>query len=301
MGKLENTEQIIAHINDKGQEQTLKAHLEGTARKACTFAEEFGCGEAAKLCGLLHDIGKNSQEFQKRIRNPLPSNRVDHSTAGALEVEKINQEFTPFGMVIAGHHSGLMDGGNLKTATAGNGTYFGRRKNCIPDYHMPELKEMLKDIWPVNPVSLPMFCRENRFSMSFFIRMLYSCLVDADFLDTEEFMQGQQSMRGGYDSPKVLLGKFQDYVETHFFKLAGGGKLCNARNEILRECMQKGESYNLGLYTLTVPTGGGKTIASLGFALQHIVRHSMKRIIYVIPYTSVIDQNAQVFEGILGE
>ena len=216
---MKNEEQKIAHINIKGQEQTLKAHLEGTAKRASIFAAEFGCGQIAELCGLLHDIGKNSQEFQIRIRNPLPSNRVDHSTAGAKEIQKINKEFIPLGMIIAGHHSGLLDGGNFNVSTAGDGTYFGRLKNNIPDYCIQEVKEFLEEKWPVQNVSLPSFCKESKFAMSFFIRILYSCLVDADFLDTEAFMQGgQQNLRGRYDPLEMLLKKFEDYVKIHFLE-----------------------------------------------------------------------------------
>lgn len=304
-----NGKQKIAHLNANGQEQTLKEHLEGTAERASAFAAEFGCGQAAKLCGLLHDIGKNSREFQDRIRNPLPSNRVDHSTAGAKEAEKINKDFIPLGMAIAGHHSGLMDGGNRNISTARDGTYFGRVNSNIPDYHMQEVMEFLGEDSLGGDVSLPASCRENNFAMSFFIRMLYSCLVDADFLDAEAFMQGQQSLRGGYDPIGGLLGKFEDYVKTNFLKPEKEtfpeesihDALLTARNAVLQECMEKGKSYERGLYTLTVPTGGGKTIASLGFALRHAAEYGMKRVIYVIPYTSVIDQNAQVFEKILGE
>ncbi len=138
-----NKKQKIAHIDAKGQEQTLREHLEGTAERAGAFAAEFGCGQAAKLCGLLHDIGKNSREFQERVRNPLPSNRMDHSTAGAKEIQKMNKDFLPLGMAIAGHHSGLMDGGNFRACTSGDGTYFGRMKSNIPDYHMQEVMESL--------------------------------------------------------------------------------------------------------------------------------------------------------------
>lgn len=125
---------MLAHISEDGRTQTIEEHLQGTAGQAGSFAAEFGCEEFGRLCGLLHDIGKYSAEFQERLRNPLPSNRVDHSTAGAMEAEKINKNFIPIGMVIAGHHSGLMDGGNAKVSRAGDGTYFGRRKSKIPDY-----------------------------------------------------------------------------------------------------------------------------------------------------------------------
>lgn len=295
---------MIAHIDSAGEVQTVKEHLLGTAQKASAFAGEFGCAEAGFLCGLLHDIGKYSDAFQARIRNPLPSNRVDHSTAGALEAGKTNPDYIPLGMVIAGHHSGLMDGGNVKAAAAGDGTYFGRLKTKLPDYEKWK-KELFSEFKENEKVTFPSFCRKNNFSMAFFIRMLYSCLVDADYLDTEAFMEGGKVERGGYDGPEVLLERFEQYVAPWLTVEVTGtdanAKLCRCRSDILRECMEKGEQYSRGLYTLTVPTGGGKTTASMGFALKHACRHSLKRVIYVIPYTSVIDQNAAVFEKIFGQ
>lgn len=293
---------MIAHIGEEGRVQTVREHLLGTAERAEAFAGAFGCGRAGYLCGLLHDIGKYSDAFQSRIRNPLPSNRVDHSTAGALEVQKLKKEYIPLGMAIAGHHSGLPDGGNPAVCAAG--TYFGRLRTKIPDYSAWE-KEALYRTDGEDETVLPSFCAKSNFSMSFFIRMLYSCLVDADYLDTETFMRGGEADRGGYATPETLLERFAQYVapwlEEKEEGADGNAALCRCRTEILKECMEKGGQYSKGLYTLTVPTGGGKTTASMGFALEHANRHSLKRIIYVIPYTSVIDQNAAVFEQILGQ
>lgn len=141
--------------------------------------------------------------------------------------------------------------------------------------------------------------------MSFFIRMIFSCLVDADYLDTEAFMSGEKVKRGSYDSLETLVHRFEEYasgwLETEITGTGVNAELCRQRNRILRECMENGKEYSRGLYTLTVPTGGGKTTASMGFALEHACRHGMRKIIYVIPYTSVIDQNAAVFEGIFGQ
>ena len=125
--------------------------------------------------------------------------------------------------------------------------------------------------------------------------MLYSCLVDADFLDTERFMNGDPG-RGGYDDIPTLLARLQAYIEPWQQPKT---ELNRLRCEILNACLSAG-SKPKGIYTLTVPTGGGKTVASLAFALRHAAEHRMQRVIYVIPYTSIIDQNAQVFRDILG-
>ena len=132
-----------------------------------------------------------------------------------------------------------------------------------------------------------------------FTRMMYSCLVDADFLDTEEFMTEERSGRQQGQEIQVLLDKLEKYI-TEWLKNTETESVNGRRTEILKACLENGEREK-GLFRLTVPTGGGKTVASLAFALRHAVKHHMKRIIYVIPYTSIIEQNAAVFRRILGD
>lgn len=292
----------IAHINDGGEEQTIREHLLGTAELASEFADEFGCGGIGYLCGLMHDIGKYSEAFQRRIRDPEHTKKVDHSTAGAKELCNISQEYISLAMVVAGHHSGLLDGGNFKISGAQDGTFFGRLKKELSSYAGWE-----KEVSP-EEVTLPDFCMEGTkpaFTLSFFIRMMYSCLVDADYLDTEKFMSPKYISRGKYASCSELLRRFQSYisawVDKRFFDDERQKRICQMRTRILLDCMRKGTEFERGTYTLTIPTGGGKTTASLGFALNHMEQHSMKRVIYVIPYTSIIDQTAKVFCEILGE
>lgn len=139
---------------------------------------------------------------------------------------------------------------------------------------------------------------EPNFAVSVFIRMLYSCLVDADFLDTERFMSNGTVQRDSGECMEVLLDKLKDRISKWLVNrddITVNGR----RSEILRNCLEQGKAPK-GLFQLTVPTGGGKTVASLAFALQHAVEHHMDRVIYVIPYTSIIEQNAQVFREILG-
>ena len=135
--------------------------------------------------------------------------------------------------------------------------------------------------------------------------MIYSCLVDADYLDTEDFMHSKDIMRGRYSSCGELVKRFQNYISCWTYREQFDNEkqeqICRRRTKILLNCMKKGEHFERGIYTLTVPTGGGKTTASLGFALNQMVKHGMKRIIYVIPYTSIIEQTAKVFCDILGE
>ena len=140
--------------------------------------------------------------------------------------------------------------------------------------------------------------KDPNFALSVFIRMLYSCLVDADFLDTERFMSNGTVQRDSGECMEVLLDKLKDWISKWLVNrddITVNGR----RSEILRNCLEQGKAPK-GLFQLTVPTGGGKTVASLAFALQHAVEHHMDRVIYVIPYTSIIEQNAQVFREILG-
>lgn len=279
-------ESYFAHIAEDGREQTVREHLEGTADICAQFAQSFGAGEQGWLVGLAHDIGKNSKEFQKRLRGgPV----VDHATAGTVECARMNALWAAH--CVAGHHGGLLDEGSLADQS-GEGTLMGRLKKGlsggIPSYRMDE---------PLGAVSQPEIWGKDHLTDAFFTRMIYSCLVDADYLDTERFMIGGDLGRGNYDSLSVLLERLEEYVAPWWNPKT---ELNRRRCGILRDCMEKGEEPK-GVYTLTVPTGGGKTVASLAFALRHAVHHGMERVIYVIPYTSIIEQNAAVFREILGQ
>lgn len=310
-GKLmEQKRPLIAHRKEDGETQLLTEHLEDVAGLAGEFAADFGCRTAGEFCGRMHDIGKSSESCQNRMYDPEKYPKVDHSTAGAKEALHMSMDNLPLAEAIASHHSGLLDVGNASAAE--EGTFFRRLRSEVPDYGRweneiyPRLKGKERGLCPA-------FCAESAYSMSFFIRMLYSCLVDADYLDTERFLRGEVQ-RGGYRTREELLKRFEKHIsawkegaekvrkaEREGEKVSASDRICVLRTDILSECMEGGGKLPRGLYTLTVPTGGGKTTASLGFALKQICSQGMRRIIYVIPYTSVIDQNAEVFKKILGE
>ena len=288
--------QYYAHISDdKVRKQTVKEHLTGTARLSGLFAEAFRCGEWGYGCGILHDIGKYSQGFRKRLEG---GSMIDHATAGAQEMMRLYARSNPLAAYctaycISGHHSGLLDGGRTGD-TAGEATLQGRLKKQLEDYS-PYKDEIALPDFPGLPLRQ---IGRGGFSLSFFIRMLFSCLVDADYQDTEHFMLGHDGGRGGHDDMDVLLSR----LESHIGPWLSNDDLATVngrRTAILKACLQAG-SKGQGLYQLTVPTGGGKTVSSLAFALRHAAEHGLSRIIYVIPYTSIIEQNAQVFKEILG-
>ena len=284
-----NPNTFLAHISNDGRRQTLLSHLTGTAMLAKSFAQPFDTQGQAELAGMLHDIGKYSAAFQKRLYGD--STVVDHSTAGAAECWRRGQPLSAF--VIAGHHGGLPDGGSM-TDGAETATLLGRIQRAAQG----KLEPYDRWIEEVTVPSLPRIdlrCNAPE-DLMFLTRMLYSCLVDADYLDTEAFMIGhpREHHRESVDS---LWKKLQRYISGWF---PPQGELNRQRCAILERCIAQGLQPP-GLFSLTVPTGGGKTVASLAFALAHAKEYHMERIIYVIPYTSIIEQTAGIFRTILGD
>lgn len=284
----------IAH-KEKEREQSMADHLVGTAKLSEKFAGAFGKEDWGYCCGLLHDIGKYSEDFQKKIKEDS-SKRVDHSTAGAQLCEKLGGLYPFMNYCIAGHHAGLPDRGN-RTDDGSRPTLEGRLKKQVKDYqaYKEEVEIPKLNSFPFDPKRV----ESPDFSLSVFIRMLYSCLVDADFLDTESFMKDGNIERDGGEKLDVLLEKLKAHI-SDWLQNQEQDTVNGRRTEILKHCLECGVRER-GLFRLTVPTGGGKTMASLAFALRHAVEHHMDRVIYVIPYTSIIEQNAKVFSDVLGE
>ncbi|MDC7287775.1 CRISPR-associated helicase/endonuclease Cas3 [Blautia schinkii] len=278
----------FAHITeDKTKFQTIEDHQHGTAKLAGDFAASFGCRDWGYGCGSVHDIGKYSDSFQNRLKGGPP---VDHATAGARELYQCGNILQAY--CVAGHHSGLPDGGS-QADTAGMPTLCGRMKKRLKDYHAfkEEVELPLFSDAPLKPLG------KGGFSAAFFVRMLFSCLVDADYLDTEQFMTGGKVDRGCFDSMQTLHTRLLKKIGL-WLKNTDQATVNGRRTVILNACLEKGRGPQ-GLYQLTVPTGGGKTISSLAFAIEHACAHHLDRIIYVIPYTSIIEQNAQVFRDML--
>lgn len=276
----------FAHTAENGRVQTVEDHLTAVSALSSAFTAAFCAGEQGKLIGLAHDVGKCSEDFQERLRG---GKIVDHASAGAWECAKLDALWAA--CCVAGHHGGLPDVGNMRNDTPSDATVFGRLKKAmaqqIPHYTLPI---------PLPQTPPPAGYGADYLSDSFIIRMLYSCLVDADYLDTEQFVSGGMVQSGHYDTIPMLLEKLNRYIAPW---QKPTNDLNRRRCEILNACVHGGGD-DRGLYTLTVPTGGGKTVASMAFALHHATKHGMERVIYVIPYTSIIEQNAAVFRSIFG-
>jgi len=283
---------------DKSDWQKLSEHLHNVAQMAGDMAAPFGCAKAAFLAGLFHDLGKYTKEFQRRLEKE--SIRVDHSTAGAAMLLSMARgkdrgiaELIAYG--IAGHHAGLPD---RMGETAGSLT--DRLEGYVDRLDPIWRKEISTDITGL----VPDVKKElTAFQYAFLGRMIFSCLVDADFKDTEAYYTSLGVVKADRDwrSLQSLLPQFLVAFEAHMNGLPKAETTVNRlRGEILSHIRAKANE-TPGLFTLTVPTGGGKTLASLAFALDHAKAHGLRRIIYAIPFTSIIDQTASIFQDILGK
>lgn len=295
----------LAHVRRDGDAfalHDLNEHLRGVGRIAEEYARVFGSGDWARVAGLWHDLGKYSAEFQRRIKSVSgydaeahlegQSGRVDHSTAGAqYAIGRFGVHGRILAYLIAGHHAGLPDWHSSETAG-------GALKVRLDDGS--HLKRTLSQTIPHEILSQPkptsaLLGKAEGFAL--WVRMLFSCLVDADFLDTEAFMDADKAgQRINALTLPDLLPRFNAYMEEQFSK-APPTHVNRIRAEVLRQCRNKARKAP-GLFSLTVPTGGGKTLSSLAFALEHAVLHGKRRIIYAIPYTSIIEQTANIFRGI---
>lgn len=291
--------------DDRGGWQRLDHHALCVARLAAKFAAPIGLERAAYLAGLLHDLGKYTPVFQARLAGV--DTAVDHSTAGAAQVLEM-VERTPHGALMAqciaygilGHHAGLPDRVGASGFDDRIKRFQGDPLRAIDPIWREELKP---DATALFPRSFEEVRERVHFQLAFMTRMIFSCLVDADFKDTEAFYGSVEDLQKNRDWPALpdILPSLLTLFDDHMANLGSGNTPINAlRAEILSDVRSKA-TLQPGLFTLTVPTGGGKTLASLGFALKHAKLHGHRRIIYAIPFTSIIDQTAAIFRSVLGD
>ena len=282
---------IISHIrlSDKAV-QTNDEHQRGVACLASSFASEFGMADVGHLLGLLHDKGKEQVAWQKYIQgvtgyNPKYANTKNgpnHAYIGAHIAQILYPQLSPLiAQPIAGHHRGLYD----------YCEYIEETKKDIP-------KEVL--IPESQSCAMPRLHNLKSYDLHHLVRILFSCLVDADSLDTEEFMNPEQaSLRGVHTTMEKLLCKLEEYL-SQLKEKSEDTEVNRIRNYVQEQCIKESQG-KMGFYSLTVPTGGGKTLASVLWALNHAVKNHLHRIIIAIPYTSIIVQTAATLKAIFGE
>lgn len=308
------TEQLIAHVTKNAEgswrsPQTLEEHLEKTAQKAEDFAGKFHSGAWGRAISLAHDAGKGRPEWQESIRARTGFNEFDeeaglegkpgkipHAIHGALLAEQIfgTQIGRLMAYCIAGHHAGLPDWSRAYGTGRASLEYQRSQSPALGNIDSAII-EKISSLVP----GMPPWKFSNKLDMSLWVRMLFSCLVDADFLDTESYMDPDKaSLRGEYAPLKTLLERFNEF-NLNLDRSSSNTKVNEIRRKVRAKCVHMAAE-DQGIFSLTVPTGGGKTLSSLAFGLHHAMKHDLDRIIYVIPYTSIIEQNAEVFRSAVG-
>jgi CRISPR-associated endonuclease/helicase Cas3 len=298
----------IAHCRGGGGDGSdfhgLDEHLAAVARMAAEFAAAFGAADTIRLAAAWHDLGKYRPGFQRYIlaqrdadahlETRVTSRDKTHAAAGALHaIERFGVAGRAFAYLIAGHHGGLHDWHGGLDGRLGADNVDSRREYAEARAAAPA--ELLAQGCAPDLRQVP----GGSAGCALWLRMLFSCLVDVDFLDTEAFMNaGKTESRHGFATLAELAARFDAHMEA--LKVGAGGTAVNAlRADVLAQCRARAAEPP-GLFSLTVPTGGGKTLSSLAFALEHARIHGKRRIVYAIPYTSIVEQTADVFARAVG-
>ena len=321
-----STDQFIAHRRKDGVEQSLVDHLTDVGEIASRLAQKIGVSNAGELIGLLHDFGKFSKDFQDYIGsatgkiNPDAEEyvdfkglkgKIDHSSAGAQWVWESCHKWGPQGQLvgqilalcIASHHSGLIDclkpegenGFANRMGKSDHETHKSESLNSAPEYYINNLNELMnkaliQNVWAqIQTIAQAPNKSIRSFNLGFFSRMLFSCLIDADRINSADFEYPENTPNR--NNVPVDWGIPISRLEQAIRNLNGDKSIDSLRRDISNTCRDRA-SDSQGIYTLTVPTGGGKTYASLRYALHHAQHHELDRIIYIIPFTSIIEQNA---------
>jgi len=291
----------IAHTKGNGaRPHGLRLHLDASSALARGFAEDWGAEDLVALAALWHDLGKHSPEFQAMIHAVGESGhlegsadfrkrKVDHSSAGALHAcQTLGEPGLQAAFIIAGHHAGLAD-------FRGPSGLEERLSSAQPLLEAASINAP-PDILAVGKSHPPQ--RPRQADPSLWIRMASSAVFDADFLDTEEYFNADRTeTRHGW----ATLAELSSRLDVRLAEFAGkDGAVDRVRAQVLTACRQAAHE-DPGLHTLSVPTGGGKTLSSLAFAIDHARHNGLRRVIYAVPFTSIIEQTADVFRSALGD
>jgi len=291
--------------NDQGKWHDLEKHLKDVAELSRKFADKFGANKAGYLAGLWHDVGKYHPEFQiylqhchraKLTGQSAPRKSVPHAPYGAKLAREV---CPPLTQIIYGHHVGLPEPERMKNRIeelVDNSAY-----QTIID----QAREVLGDITPLtDPRALMERPPTNSLEMEFFTRMLFSALVDADYLDTESHFESIKSgLRSGKQQKKIAeLWPVLEQSQNELLEKAQSSPSAvnEVRAKVYRACI-KAAGIESGIFRLAVPTGGGKTLSGLAFALKHALYHNYDRVIVAVPYTSIIEQTVDVYREIFGD
>ncbi len=326
----------VAHIAEDGRRQSVAEHLLQVGKLTGTLAAKLGLAQAGELIGLLHDLGKSTEVFQRYLASFVPESglkpqdeqrgKIDHSTAGAqmlcqLMAMDASHEFANIlALLIVSHHSGLIDCVSpqgedalaIRLRKSKRDTRVEEAWNTLEEPVRARVQELLQS--PALLQGIQRACRRalqiessgpvadrHHLQLGLMVRLLFSCLIDADRTDTAGFeVPAVNALRqfGGYLPWPVLLQR----LEEHMVSMPMDGEVNRIRREVSEACA-RGAERPAGIYRLTVPTGGGKTLAALRFALKHACfrapEQPVERVVFVSPYISIVEQNAAVARGVL--
>jgi len=278
---MEPNRPLLAHsANVSGQRHALVAHLCQVATLASSYAASFGMSELAYALGLYHDLGKAHPDFQhyllqaesgKRARGP------EHKLAGVLLA--LEQGYGAAALVLQGHHGGLQTPAALKTAVSDPGLVAAAREA------LGVSQAMLRDLGAIPPPHWPAHINDPLYA-ELLVRMLFSALVDADYTDTAAHFAPSPPW-----PQRSLSDLWARFESDHRRFLAPRSAVDLLREEIYSDCLRAAE-LSPGMFRLAVPTGGGKTLSAMGFALRHALRHGLERVIVAVPFISITEQTA---------
>jgi len=297
---------VFAHTSQTRPWEPLETHLLEVAALAKEFAEAFRAGKWGEIAGRCHDLGKASKEFQDYLRIPRQGEdageqeaspgRVNHSSFGAVYIDQLLK--SPAGRMlafcIAGHHAGLPNAIPIDDATSKSALSSRLVDDDLPHVDDPKL------LFDSPRIPFPFRREEAAFSIAFFTRMVFSCLVDADRTCTAAFCDPESAKEARRPRPSLqeLREQLDNFLQTKQME-ASDTPVNRQRQIVLADCMRSAAG-SPGIYSLQVPTGGGKTLSSLAFALHH-AKERMRRVVVAIPFTSIIEQTAEVYRNALGD
>jgi len=300
-------ESLLAHsrCKDGSRIDTVADHLKAVSERAAEYAAAFGAADEARLAGLLHDLGKYGSLFQQRLKGH--AEHIDHWSAGAWQALQLRHAGLAAALVVQGHHTGLQRADKAALASLDPAKWDPRMHDQwrLSETGTETLMQCLRDdgLSPTAPMSSLYDHAGKKVAAMLDVRMLFSALVDADYIETEAHFDAVNGIKkprrcGPELNPtrtlEVLLARVAELARSS----DADSKVNELRADLLNACLEKAAG-SQGQYTLTAPTGSGKTLAMLAFALKHAATHSLRRIVMVIPYLNIIDQTAKVYRAML--
>jgi CRISPR-associated endonuclease/helicase Cas3 len=278
-------------VNESGKRHLLTAHLQAVASLTAAFAQKLGAEELGYRLGLWHDVGKFDPAFQEYLLSCEGGVRTrrgpDHKGAGAFLAER----YSGLGaLLVQGHHGGLHNPAELKSWLS------ERAKSSGVLESLRLAKEAIDDLVPAGIIDVEADRTSTPRAAEIFFRLMFSALVDADYLDTEAHFSADRALtRGPTVSPADLIPSLVEHIES--LSAGRSGPVADARRTVYESCLAAAAEPT-GVFRLAAPTGSGKTLAAMAFGLHHAVTHAQERIVVAVPFISITEQTSDVYRGV---